>query len=447
MAAVVVVTQLLCRPPSWNAGRPPAAVRLTTKCSLSKQGQRFLSSLAIAADDDAAANRLICKFVASSPKSVALNALSHLLSPATAHPHLSSLALPLYCRITEASWFSYNPKLVADVVALLYQHHRLNEAETLVYEAVSKLGDRERDLALFYCTLIDSHSKQGSKRGFFDSYERLKQLASSSSSVYVKQRAFESIVKCLCVLDLPREAESVMKEMRSSGLKTSVFEFRSVVHAYGKLGFFEDMNRIISQMENEGFAMDTICSNMILSSYGVHNRQSEMVKQLRRMKDSGIPFSIRTYNSALNSCQAMSLKLQYPKNLPLSIEQLVETLNGGEAMLVRELVDSSVLADAMEWNSSEAKLDLHGMHLGCAYLVILQWVEEARRRFRSGKWMVPAEVTVVCGSGKHSVVRGESPVKGLVREMMVRMKSPMRIDRKNIGCFVARGEVVKQWLC
>ncbi|KAL4289260.1 hypothetical protein AHAS_Ahas19G0368400 [Arachis hypogaea] len=49
--------------------------------------------------------------------------------------------------------------------------------------------------------------------------------------------------------------------------------------------------------------------------------------------------------------------------------------------------------------------------------------------------------------GKHSNVRGESPVKVLVKKMMVNMGSPLRIDRKNNGCLVAKGRAVKNWLC
>lgn len=63
--------------------------------SLSKQGQRFLTSLAVTRDSKTA-NRLISKFVSTSPRFIALNALSHLLCPHSTHPrHLSSLALPV----------------------------------------------------------------------------------------------------------------------------------------------------------------------------------------------------------------------------------------------------------------------------------------------------------------------------------------------------------------
>lgn len=66
-------------------------------CSLSKQGERFLSTLiATNSDDHSATSRLLRKFVASSSKHVALSTLSHLLSPTTTSPHrLCSLALPV----------------------------------------------------------------------------------------------------------------------------------------------------------------------------------------------------------------------------------------------------------------------------------------------------------------------------------------------------------------
>ncbi|KAF8410352.1 hypothetical protein HHK36_002880 [Tetracentron sinense] len=435
-------------PLSWNHHRQQAPP-FVTRCALSKQGQRLLSTLDAAAGDPSAANRLIRKFVASSSKSVSLNALSHLLlsSSNTIHPHLSSLAFPMYTRITETPWFNWNPKLVANVVALLDKQGRIHEVETLISESVLKLRFRERDLALFFCDLIDSHSKHGSKSGVLDSYDRLKQLLSGSSSSYLNRRAYESMINAMCVLDLPHDADKMLEEMRTLGFKPSAYEFRSLVHGYGRSGSFMEMRRVLRQMEDTGHALDTICSNMVLSSYGTHGELSEMTSWLRKMKDSDIPISIRTYNSVLNSCPTIMLLLQVPNFLPLSIEELIEKLQNDEALLVKELIKSSVLIETLEWGSSEAKLDLHGMHLGSAYLIMLQWVKELRWRFLAGNSVIPAEITVVCGLGKHSSVRGESPVKALVKEMMVQMRSPMKIDRRNVACFVARGKAVKDWLC
>ncbi|OMO80024.1 hypothetical protein CCACVL1_13209 [Corchorus capsularis] len=417
---------------------------------LTKQGHRFFSSLAATAgvNDPAAANRIIKKFVASSPKAIALNALSHLLSPRNSHPHLSAIAFPLYTKISETSWFDWNPKLVAHLIALLDKQGRHEETEALISQAVSKLKFRERDLVQFYCNLIESCSKHDSELGFNDAYSYLSELVRNSSSLYVKRQGYKSMVSSLCEMGQPNEAENVFEEMRKNGVKPSSFEFRFIIYGYGKVGVFDDMERMVSEMETSGFEVDTICSNMVLSSYGDYNALVKMVPWLQKMKTLQIPFSVRTYNSVLNSCPGIMWLAQDINSLPLSLGELVKVLKEDEALLVKELVESSaVLDNAMECDVSEAKLDLHGMHLGSAYLIMLQWIEEMKCRFQAEeKCVIPAQITIVCGSGKHSSVRGESPVKNLIKKMMVQMKSPMKIDRKNIGCFTAKGHVVKNWL-
>ncbi|KAK3193160.1 hypothetical protein Dsin_024470 [Dipteronia sinensis] len=451
----MIVSLHVCTPPPCtlrirrlqHQDPPPTSCQLPS-ASLTKQGERFLFSLAVTRDPKTT-SRLISKFVSSSTQHISLNTLSHLLSPHTTHPHLSSLALPLYSRISKESWFQWNPKLVAELVALLDKRGRHEEAEALIFETVSKLESRERELVLFYGNLMDAFCKHNSNRGFDDVFSRLSEFMSSSSSVYVKRQAYKSIVSGLCEMGRPEEAEKLMEEMTVQGLKPSSFEFRCVVFGYGRLGLFEEMERCVDKMESEE-AVDTVCSNMILSCYGDHNEVSRMVLWLKKMKGSGIPFSIRTYNSVLNSCSSIMSLLQDMNSdgFPVSIEGLKESLSGDdELFVVEQLVEeSSVLDEAMEWGSGEAKLDLHGMHLGSAYLVMLQWMEEMRCRFSDGKSLIPAEITVVCGSGKHSSVRGESPVKAMVKKMMIRTYSPLRIDRKNTGCFVAKGHVVRDWL-
>ncbi|XP_049401343.1 pentatricopeptide repeat-containing protein At2g17033 [Solanum stenotomum] len=417
-------------------------------CSLSKQGHRFLSTLIATDSDDISATRhLLRKFVGSSSKHVALSTLSHLVSPTTtSHYRLCSLALPLYMEISEASWFDWNSKLVADLIALLYKLERFDEAETLVTETVSKLGSRERDLCSFYSQLIHSQSKHNSERGVLDFCTKLKLVLLRSSSVYLKQRGYASMVEGFCLIGLPRKAEELMEEMKELGLKLSKFEFRSLVYSYGKSGYLRDMKRIVVEMESMGFQLDTVSLNMVLNSFGSHNELSEVVSLLQKIEASGVPFSIRTYNSVLNSCPTISLLLQDLKSVPLSLEELMGNLDENEAVLVNILVGSSVLEETMQWKPSELKLDLHGMHLTSAYVIILQWFHQLQCKFLAENRVLPGEIIVVCGAGKHSVVRGESPVKRLIKEILLQIGCPLRIDRKNVGCFIAKGKSFMEWL-
>ncbi|MBA0739160.1 hypothetical protein Gogos_012456 [Gossypium gossypioides] len=453
---MVIGILTLTIPSSWNHHRrhclrptPPLIKCESGGVPLTKQAHLFFSSLTstAAVDDPATANRLIKKFVASSPKSIALNALSHLLSPRNSHPHLSAIAFPLYTKISEASWYNWNPKLVADLVPLLDIQGKRDDSQALISQVVSKLKFKERDLVQFYCNLIESCSKHESKQGFNDAYGYLSELVNNSSSMYVKKQGYKSMVSSLCEMGQPNEAENVVEDMIKNGVKPSLFELRFVLYGYGKMGFFEDMERMVKKMEIEGFGVDTISSNMILSSYGAYNALPKMVPWLQKMKALEIPFSIRTYNCVLNSCPMIMSFVQGSGGFPVSVSELVNVLDEDEALLVKELVESSsVLDEAMEWDDLELKLDLHGMHSGSAYLIMLQWIKEMKSRFRVEECVVPAQITVVCGTGKHSSVRGESPVKTLIKAMMVQMKSPMRIDRKNIGCFIAKGQVVRNWL-
>ncbi|KAI7981500.1 Pentatricopeptide repeat-containing protein [Camellia lanceoleosa] len=170
--------------------------------------------------------------------------------------------------------------------------------------------------------------------------------------------------------------------MRDLVVKSSVFEFRSVIYAYGKLGLFDDIKRCVVQKEIEGFILHTVCSIMVLSSLGAHGELSEMVLWLQMMKSPGVSFPIRTYNYVLNSCPTIMTMLQELKTVPISIQEPMENLRGNEGLLVQELIGSSVLEKAIEWNSLEGKLDLHGMHLRSTYLIMLQWAEKLRLRFR-----------------------------------------------------------------
>ncbi|XP_077219652.1 pentatricopeptide repeat-containing protein At2g17033-like, partial [Tasmannia lanceolata] len=228
-------------------------------------------------------------------------------------------------------------------------------------------------------------------------------------------------------------------------------EHRSIALNYGRSGLFEEMRRVVRRMEDSGIGLDTVIMNIVLSCYGEYGEMPEMVSWVRKMRDLDIAFSVRTYNSVLNSCPTMISIVGEPDKFPLSIVGLVEKLekassSPNEVLLIKELVSSVVLEETLQWSSSEGKLDLHGMHTCSSYLILLQWLEELRLRFSEGT-VLPLEISVVCGSGKYSSIRGESPVKALVSEMMFRMSSPLKIDRKNTGRFVARGKAVKDWLC
>lgn len=73
----------------------PTQPCLRTRCTLTKQGQRFLTKISTTTTNTNTTENLIRKFVQFSPKSVLLSTLTHLLSSSPTTSNLSSLALPV----------------------------------------------------------------------------------------------------------------------------------------------------------------------------------------------------------------------------------------------------------------------------------------------------------------------------------------------------------------
>ncbi|XP_078178638.1 pentatricopeptide (PPR) repeat-containing protein [Carex rostrata] len=429
------------------ASLPSARPHLTApRCAVSRPGggvksaRRLLNSLD-AAPNGAAAEALVKKFVAGSSKSTSLGALSFLLSIS------SPFAIPVYSRMSKTNWFNWNSKTTASIVTLLELQNESIQAEMLITDSISRLKSSSKDLSIFYSNLIESLCHHGLTQQAVEVYTKLQLIPLSG------RRNFELAIKSLCLMGNPTEAESKLKEMILLGYHPSRFEFASVAQSYGKLGSFSEVKRVIGLMEESGLEIDTVCANVVLSCYADHEELAQMAEWLRRMRELCIGFSLRTYNTSLNSCRNILQIINEidSESLPLSLAGLIEKLENdcascqNEANVLKELVNSSVLAETLHWSESQMKLDLHGFRAVSAYVILLQWIEEMRSRFGIEGTALPGEIEVVCGMGKHSV-SGKSTVRSLVSKILSRMDSPLRLDRKNVGRFVGRGKAVKDWL-
>ncbi|XLU26216.1 hypothetical protein S245_062282, partial [Arachis hypogaea] len=69
----------------------------------------------------------------------------------------------------------------------------------------------------------------------------------------------------------------------------------------------------------------------------------------RETRSSSISFSIRTYNSVSNSCPKITRMMAQLNELPLSIEKFNVRWEGGEPMIGKELLDSCVIHQRLNW--------------------------------------------------------------------------------------------------
>ncbi|VFQ93095.1 unnamed protein product [Cuscuta campestris] len=446
----------ITRPPSATGLKFPFSIshRLLRpcRCGPGNEDDRFLNSVLLASPDDDNLRRMLRQFVESTSQDYAVGTLFRLTSPATSssNPRLSSLALPLYQVLTETAWFQWSPRVVTKVIALLHKQEQHCEAEYLTKETISILNVRGKSaLTIFYGQLVEELSKHELRREVLHTCEELRRhlLVGNRPAAWALLFGYQSMIKAMHLLGMPYIIEKLMEEMRELGLKVSAFEHTCLVYGYGKLGLFKEMKRALADMRRDGFAVDRLVTTMVLSSFGAHGQLGEMETWLRKMKDANVKPHMRTFNTVLNNCPKLRALLQdameKDEDLPLSLKELLDYLGGDERSLVLCLVESSsLIRQTRIW----ANLDLHGMHLTTAYLFMLLWLCELRWICKRHSYKLPSEVKVVCGKGSHSVVRFKSPLQELVQKMVVQLDLPLRNDSETIGCFVAKGKILKDWM-
>ncbi|XP_037472495.1 pentatricopeptide repeat-containing protein At2g17033-like, partial [Triticum dicoccoides] len=250
------------------------------------------------------------------------------------------------------------------------------------------------------------------------------------------------------VTGLAAEAEEALKEMVSLGYQPDAFQFGLVAKCYGKAGQLAEMERVIASMSDAGIRLGTGAANIVLSCYSACRDHGKMLAWLKKMRKLRVAPTTKAYNFVLNSCPTVvSMARQLDPSLPLSAAQLVRKLKSAspwpaEAEVVQELLAaSSVLNKAMVWSETEVKLNLHGFSITSTYVLMLQWVDSVKV-----SRTLPLEVSVVCGVGKHSDVRGEPKVRELAQEVLSRMGSPLQLSVRNKGRLMAKRDRLKQCL-
>ncbi|XP_062224287.1 pentatricopeptide repeat-containing protein At2g17033-like isoform X1 [Phragmites australis] len=382
-----------------------------------------------------AAERVIRSYVGTKSERAALAALSRLLMDS------DPLAVPFYEAVTQARWFKWSSIHAAAIAALLEVNGSTRASRSLISESISQHLQSANEVALFYCDLMAAFSSRGLKDQAMDFYTELRSMPLSGRKTYM------AMIKSLCLMGLATEAEEALREMISLGYQPEAFQFGSVAKCYGKSGALVEMERVIASMSDAGIRLGTGAANIILSCYSSCRDHSKMLAWLKKMRKLRVAPTTKAYNFVLNSCPTLASVVQeLGPSLPLSTTELVKKLKSGspwpaEADLVLELLaSSSVLDKVMEWSETEVKLNLHGLSTVAAYVLMLQWVDVMQGR------TLPLEVSVVCGIGKHSDVRGEPKVRQLAQEVLSRMGSPLRLSTRNKGRLVAKQDRVKQWL-
>ncbi|QHO14565.1 Pentatricopeptide repeat-containing protein [Arachis hypogaea] len=107
----------------------------------------------------------------------------------------------------------------------------------------------------------------------------MNQLFRSSSSVYIKRRAFEYMVSGLCAMDRSREVEDLVEDLRGNGgaIDPSAFELKSIIH-----GEHIEMVSWLKKMRSSDMSFNSSIDNGNLSAGDVAEKKKKESREKER---------------------------------------------------------------------------------------------------------------------------------------------------------------------
>lgn len=205
-----------------------------------------------------------------------------------------------------------------------------------------------------------------------------------------------------------------------------------------------------------------IVCNLLLCVYERARMCSQAHALYDRMKAQGYAPVLVTYNALLGLCE---YERKWETALAIFETMRARRVNP-DAVTYNALI--STLEECGEWEQATAwletalergmihcftsedttcELDLHHTRsAGTAQAILRYYLRNLRTIALVDKRKLPAEVKVITGWGRHSVVMGYSPVKERTVSLLKALNSPFQVPDDNPGVLIASGDLVHKWL-
>ncbi|XP_024536888.1 pentatricopeptide repeat-containing protein At2g17033-like [Selaginella moellendorffii] len=335
-----------------------------------------------------------------------------------------------------------NVRIHGHIAALMAKARETVEADAFVAGFDDELGESER--VKFRCALLEFYARYGLWERAHREFGELEGLGRAAAAAG-RRALFQAQAK----FGDPFKAEETLNSIKASGERVSSRSYKSLLVSFGRAAIYGKVDEVLEAMLKAGHKLDAATFNTMLAAYGTHRKYREMLEVMEMMEEARIGLTVLSWNAVSNACPVLAQltgDAQEPESL-LGAADLLSRLDGSdeELELVRKLVTMNLPLGSVDWSAEVWKLDMHSLTPGAAYLTLLCWLDEAKRKFGSGA-RVPREIEVVTGWGKHSKVEGSSEVKNAVLRCLRSAKSPLKIDRENKGRMLGRGHKLKEWL-
>ncbi|KAK4847707.1 hypothetical protein QYF36_004965 [Acer negundo] len=140
--------------------------------------------------------------------------------------------------------------------------------------------------------------------------------------VYIETSLIDMYVKN----DLLDSAQAVFDIMKNR----NIVAWNSLISGYSFKGRFEDANKLLSQMEEEGIKPDLVTWNSLISGYSIWGQSKEALDVIHQMKNSGLVPNVVSWTSLISGC---SKNENYRESLEFFIQMQQEGINPNSATM------------------------------------------------------------------------------------------------------------------
>ncbi|XP_030492660.2 pentatricopeptide repeat-containing protein At3g53170 [Cannabis sativa] len=204
-------------------------------------------------------------------------------------------ALKIFGLLRMQHWYEPRCQTYTKLLVMLGRCKQPQQA-SLLFEIMSSDG-LQPTLAV-YTALVGAYGQSGLLDEAFSAVADMKSVSDCVPDVYT----YTILINC-CIkhhrLDL---IQRVLDEMSYFGIECSTVTYNTLIHGYGKVEMFEQMESTLTDMIESGNTLpDVFTLNSILGAYGNYGQISKMEKWYDEFQLMGIRPDVKTFNILIKS--------------------------------------------------------------------------------------------------------------------------------------------------
>ncbi|KAK1257426.1 Pentatricopeptide repeat-containing protein [Acorus gramineus] len=204
-------------------------------------------------------------------------------------------ALRIFRLLRKQHWYQPRCQTYTKLLILLGKHKQPAHASSLFR---TMLSDGLVPTIDVYTSLVGAYGLSGMFDEAFRTVHEMRSVSDCKPDVYT----YTVLVNSCCKLGRFDLIDTVLTEMSYYGIECSVVTYNAIIDGYGKVGMFEKMEGALSDMVESGSCLpDVYTLNSIVWAYGNNGRIDEMERWYEEFQHMGVEPDIKTFNILIRS--------------------------------------------------------------------------------------------------------------------------------------------------